>query len=170
SLEESIFELKNEDSYIYKEILPLKLKADLISPISYCIAYDLIKRFESFKEVEKEKVIIATKAEKKIEKDKKIEIRRIQEENTLNWIERKITSTLMGINRPGLNPRQFYWQKKDTKIATEQIIIHSRLEGGCFNMFCEFYHFAVEKIKSHMVNMNLPNYDRIKSLRRIIWE
>ena len=163
SLEESIFELKNEDSYIYKEILPLKLKADLISPISYCIAYDLIKRFESFEKVEKEKVDIATEAEKKIEKDKKIEIRKIQEENTLNWIERKITSTLMGINRPGLNPRQFYWQKKDTKIATEQIIIHSRLKGGCFNRFYEFYHFAVEKIKSHMVNMNLPNYDRIKS-------
>jgi hypothetical protein len=163
SLEESIFELKNEDSYIYKEVLPLKLKADLISPISYCIAYDLIKRFESFKEVEKEKVEIATEAEKKIEKDKKIEIRKIQEENTLNWIERKITSTLMGINRPGLNPRQFYWQKKDAKIATEQIIIHSRLEGGSFNRFCEFYHFAVEKIKSQMVNMNLPNYDRIKT-------
>jgi len=141
SLEESIFELKNEDSYIYKEILHLKLKADLISPISYCIAYDLIKRFESFEKVEKEKVYIATEAEKKIEKDKKIEIRKIQEENTLNWIERKITSTLMGINRPGLNPRQ----------------------GGCFNRFCEFYHFAAEKIKSHMVNMNLPNYDRIKS-------
>ncbi len=163
SLKESIFELKNEDSYIYKEILPLKLEADLISPISYCIAYDLIKRFESFKEGEKEKVDIATEAEKKIEKEKKIEIRKIQEENTLNWIERKITSTLMGINRPGLNPNQFYWQKKDNKIAIEQIIIHSRLEGGCFNRFCEFFHFAVEKIKFHMVNMDLSNYDRIKS-------
>ena len=30
-------------------------------------------------------------------------------------------------------------------------------------LYGEFYHFAVEKIKSQMVNMNLPNYDRIKT-------
>ena len=162
SLKESIFELKNKESYVYKDILPLKLKADLVSPISYCIAYDLIKRFENYGESEKTKVLSANVDKQRKEDDKKKELRKVQQENPFNWIERKIISTLMGINRPGMNPNQFYWEKKDTKIATEQIKIHSGLTDDPFSNFCEFYYFAVEKIKSQVENIKLPNYEEIR--------
>ena len=162
SLKESIFELKNKESYVYKDISPLKLKADLVSPISYCIAYDLIKRFENHGVSEKLKVISANVEKQRKEYDKKKEFRKVQQENPFNWIERKITSTLMGINRPGMNPNQFYWKKKDTKIATEQVKIHSGLKNDPFSNFCEFYYFAIKEIKSHVDHMKLPTFEEIK--------
>jgi hypothetical protein len=162
SLKESIFELRNKESYVYEGIFPLKLKADLVSPISYCIAYDLIKRFENYEASEKDKVISAS-VEKKIKDDtKKKEYLKVQQENPFNWIDRKITSTMMGINRPGINPKQFYWEKKDTKIGTEQIKIHSGLNDDPFTNFCEFYNFALEKIRSHLENMKLPTREEIE--------
>ena len=162
SLKESMFELKNKESYVYKDILPLKLKADLVSPISYCIAYDLIKRFENYGDTEKIKVINASLEKQKKDDDKKKEFHKAQQENPFNWIERKITSSMMGINRPGMNPNQFYWEDKDTKIATEQIKIHSGLTDDPFSNFCEFYYFAVEKIKSHIEDMKLPTREVIE--------
>lgn len=162
SLKESIFELKNKKSYVYNDIMPLKLKADLVSPISYCIAYDLIKRFENYGDTEKSKVISAKVEKQKKDDDKKKEFRKAKQENPFNWIERKITSAMMGINRPGMNPNQFYWEEKDTKIATEQIKNHSSSGDDPFSNFCEFYYFAVEKIKSHIENMKLPTREEIK--------
>jgi len=162
SLKESIFELKNNESYVYNDIMPLKLKADLVSPISYCIAYDLIKRFENYGDSEKSKVISAKVEKLKKDDDIKKEIRKAKQENPFNWIERKITSAMMGINRPGMNPNQFYWGEKDTKIATEQIKNHSSSTDDPFSNFCEFYYFAVEKIKSHIENMKLPTQEEIK--------
>lgn len=162
SLKESIFELKNKESYVYNDIMPLKLKADLVSPISYCIAYDLIKRFENYGDTEKSKVISAKVEKQKKDDDKKKEFRKAKQENPFNWIERKITSAMMGINRPGMNPNQFYWEEKDTKIATEQIKNHSSSGDDPFSNFCEFYYFAVEKIKSHIENMKLPTREEIK--------
>ena len=69
----------------------------------------------------------------------------------------------MGINRPGMNPNQFYWEKKDTKIGTEQIKNHSGLTDDPFSNFCEFYNFAVEKIKTHVENMKLPTRGEIET-------
>ncbi|MFX1288784.1 MAG: hypothetical protein ACFFFY_09550, partial [Promethearchaeota archaeon] len=163
SLKESIFELKNQESYVYKDILPLKLKADLVSPISYCIAYDLVKRFENYGDSEKLKLVDSNLEKQRKENDKKKELRKLQQENPFNWIEGKITSTIMGINRPGMNPNQFYWEKKDTKIAIEQIIIHSGLTDDPFSNFCEFYYFAVDKIKFQVEGMKLPTREKIKT-------
>ena len=162
SLKESILELKNKESYVYKGITPLKLKADLVSPISYCIAYDLIKRFEYYEDIEKEKVISANIEKQKKDDEKKKELHKVQQENPFNWIERKITSTIMGISRPGMNPNQFYWEEKDTKIGTEQIKIHSSLKDDPFSNFCEFYNFAIEKIKSHVENAKLPTSEEVE--------
>ena len=86
----------------------------------------------------------------------------MRQESTFNWIERKITSNLMGISRRGVNPQQFYWSKKDTKTLTEQIQLHCGLKGDIFSRFCEFYLFAVEKIKSFVPDMKLPDIERIK--------
>ncbi|MFW9895380.1 MAG: hypothetical protein ACFFD7_06220, partial [Candidatus Thorarchaeota archaeon] len=129
SLKDGIFELEKNVSPIYDDIALLELKPDLISPISYCIGYDLVKRLEK---VESErKIEVEQKIEEK-EKEKEVEakkLREIQELSTLNWIERRITSSLMRINSPGINPNQLYWQEKDTKTAIENIKFHSELKG-----------------------------------------
>jgi len=162
SLNSSIVKLRNNISYIYEDIIPLKLKADLISPISYCLAYDIIKRFEHYDEAEILKVKSIEETHKKLEDEKKVEIREKHEENTFNWIERRITSALIGITRPGINPNQFYWQEKDTKIATENIKIHSELEGGPYYKICEFFLFSIEKIRLYVPEMNFPEEQSIK--------
>jgi len=127
TLKDSISELRDMNSLVYDEIVPLKLKPDLISPVSYCIAYDLVKRFEKIEHLrilEVEKII---ESERKVKEEKHKLVREKQEESTLNWIERRITSSLMRINSPGINPNQLYWQEKDTKIATDNLKLHSEL-------------------------------------------
>ncbi len=161
SLKEAIADLKNNPSPIYEDIAQLKLKSDIISPISYCIGYDIIKRIEKFEESRKSEVeqIIEFKEKKKEEKAKKI--REVQELSTLNWIERRITSSLMRINSPGINPNQLYWQEKDTKIATDNIKLHSELKGDPIELISQFFNFAVEKIRNLTPDVKLPSYEKI---------
>jgi hypothetical protein len=169
SLNNSISELRNSRSYVYDDVAPLKLKPDLVSPISYCLAYDLVKRFESFGELEMQKVEETSKKRIEWEEKKKQQRREKQEINTLNWVERKITSSLMGVIRPGINPKQFYWEEKDTKTASEYLKIHSELLGNVFNRFLEYYQFAIEKIRSFIPEMKLPNNNQLgEELREII--
>ena len=157
SLDEGFTELNEKVSPIYKDIKPLPLKADLISPVSYCIAYDLTKRFEEFEELRKQKVEGVRKQEDKKQEDKKIELRKQQEISTLNWIERKITTSLMRINSPGINPNQLYWQEKDTKIATDNIKLHSELKGNTIELFQNYFEFAIEKIKEVAPEIKVPD-------------
>jgi len=162
SLEKARNILENKISPVYEDIKPIKLKKDLISPISYCLAYDLIKRFENYEELRKENVIKIM--EEKVEQKEKIkkEIRRNQEKSTFNWIERKITSSLMRINSPGINPSQLYWTEKDTKITTDNIKLHSELNGDPFDLFLEYFQFAIDKIESLYSDLKLPNPEKIK--------
>jgi len=164
SLKEAISQLKNNISPIYEDIAPLTLKSDIISPISYCIGYDIIKRFEKFEEARKSDVehVIETKEKEKEEKAKKL--REEQQLSTLNWIERRITSSMMRINSPGINPNQLYWQDKDTKIATDNIKLHSELKGEPIELISQFFNFAVEKIKKFTSDTKLPNYEKIKDI------
>ncbi|MFX1554050.1 MAG: hypothetical protein ACFFBV_08990 [Promethearchaeota archaeon] len=164
SLKTAISELKNKESPIYEDIAPLNLKVDLISPISYSIGYDIIKRFEKSEQTRKLEVeqIIESKEKEKEEKAKKI--REEQELSTLNWIERRITSSLMRINSPGINPNQLYWQEKDTKIATDNIKLHSERRGDPIDLICQFFNFAIEKIKNFTSDIKLPNYEKTKNI------
>jgi len=163
-LKEGILELKEKNSHVYTGISSLKLKSDLISPISYCIGYDIIKRFEDFEEQRKSKVEQIIESKEKEKEEKKKEIREKQEVSTLNWIERRITSSLMRINSPGINPNQLYWQEKDTKIATDNIKLHSELKGDPIELFSQFLQFAIEKINSFNPNINLPDYGKIRDM------
>ena len=163
-LKEGILELKEKNSHVYTGISSLKLKSDLISPISYCIGYDIIKRFEDFEEQRKSKVEQIIESKEKEKEEKKKEIREKQEVSTLNWIERRITSSLMRINSPGINPNQLYWQEKDTKIATDNIKLHSELKGDPIELFSQFFQFAIEKINSFNPNINLPDYRKIRDI------
>ena len=143
---------------------PIALKADMISPISYCIAYDILKRFEEYNFINKSKAIETIEAEKQEEKEKIREIREKQEESTFNWIERKITSSLMGINRPGINPNLFYWdKKKDTRILAESIKIFSETGVDAKQKFLEFYKDAVNLIRKLEPNFKLADNDRLIS-------
>ncbi|MFX1420136.1 MAG: hypothetical protein ACFE9N_14560 [Promethearchaeota archaeon] len=164
ALKEAMNELKNSDSPIYEDIAELKLKSDIISPISYCIGYDIIKRFEIFEETRKSEVesIIESIEKKKEEKAKKL--REEQELSTLNWIERRITSSMMRISSPGINPNQLYWQEKDTKIATDNIKLHSELKGDPIELISEYFNFAIEKIKNFTSDIKLPDNDKIKEM------
>ena len=164
SLNEGINEFRDAYSRIYENIKPLKLQEDLISPVSYCIGYDLIKRFESFiekRKLKKEKIV---ELKEKQKEEKKKELRKQQEINTLNWIERRITSSLMGISSSGINPSQLYWHDKDTKIATDNIKLHSELKGNPVDLITEYFNFAIEKIKSLAINIKLPDYEKLYNI------
>jgi hypothetical protein len=170
SLKESIFDLKNNVSPIYTDVIPLKLKTDIISPISYCIGFDIIKRIEKFEKTRKSEVeqIIEQKEKEKEEKSRKI--REVQELSTLNWIERRITSSMMRITSPGINPNQLYWQEKDNKIATDNIKLHSELKGDPIELMSEFFRFAIEKIAIFTSEIKLPDYEKIKGMVNEITE
>ncbi len=170
SLENAIEILQNKVSPLYEDIKDLKLKEDLISPISYCIGYDLIKRFEKSTAIRKEKVEEAKKVKEIERKEIKQEIRKKQEISTLNWVERKITYSLMRVNSPGINPNQLYWQEKDTKTATDSIKIHSELEGNSIELISEYFLFCINKINSMTSEVKLPNKDNIKQFVQNIIE
>ena len=164
SLQNSIMALKNEPSKIYDKIKPIVLKADMISPISYCIAYDLLKRFEDYNSINKSKAIKTIEAEKQEKREKFREIREKQEESTFNWIEKKITSSLMGISRPGINPNTFYWdKKKDTRILAEFIKVFSETGGPPKQRFFEFFKDAVNLIRKLEPNFKLIENERLIS-------
>ena len=163
SLNESISDLKNNPSKIYSKVKPIALKAEMLSPISYCIAYDLLKRFEEYNSINKSKAIEAIETEKQDQQEKIKAIREKQEENTFNWIERKITSSLMGINRPGINPNQFYWNKeKDTRVLTESIKVFSETGQPPKQMFYKFYEDVVNLIGRLEPNFKLPNIEKLR--------
>jgi hypothetical protein len=162
SLKEGILQLKNNNSMVYENIASLTLKPDLISPISYCIGYDIVKRLEKFENIRKKDVTQKIEAKEKEKQVQAKKIREKQELSTLNWIERRITSSLMRINSPGINPNQLYWQEKDSKTATENIKLHSELKGDSIDLICQFFNFAVEKIKSFDPKINLPDVENIR--------
>jgi hypothetical protein len=68
----------------------------------------------------------------------------------------------MGVIRPGINPKQFYWEEKDTKTAAEYLKIHSELKGDTSNRFLEFLQFSIEKVQSFVPKMKLPNQAQLR--------
>ncbi|MFO8019314.1 MAG: hypothetical protein R6U96_11805 [Promethearchaeia archaeon] len=165
SLEDGVMELKEEDSPIYEGVESLVLKKEILSPVSYCLAYDILKRFENYEELRKLKVKRIQEEEKQKEKKKKELIRKKQEDSTFNWIERRITSSLMRITSPGINPNQLYWKEKDTRIAADNLKMHSELDGNTIDLLTEYFKFAVEKIDDlKSPNMKLPGEKKIRLL------
>ncbi len=156
-LKENISGLKNDPSPFYEDIVSLSLDPKLISPISYCIAFDIIKRFEKIQKSQKQEILEIIESKKHLEEEKVRDLRQKQKESTLNWIERRITSTFININKPNFNPIHLYWQEKDLKTAIESIKLHSELEGGTIEKFCEFFQFAIDKMRSFAPNMKFPD-------------
>ncbi|MCK4281665.1 MAG: hypothetical protein KAX10_06095, partial [Candidatus Lokiarchaeota archaeon] len=164
SLKEGINELKTEVSPIFEDFVSLTLKEEYISPVSYVIAYDLIQRLKTYEQLRKLRVEEIYEQKKQKEEEKKKEIREKQEISTLNWIERKITSSLMRITSPGINPNQLYWNEKDTKTAAENLKLHSELKGDPIELFSQYYYFALQKIKERWDPIRIPAYEDIKEI------
>jgi len=164
SLKEGINELKTEVSPIFEDFVSLTLKEEYISPVSYVIAYDLIQRLKTYEQLRKLRVEEIYEKKKQKEEEKKKEIREKQEISTLNWIERKITSSLMRITSPGINPNQLYWNEKDTKTAAENLKLHSELKGDPIELFSQYYYFALQKIKERWDPIRIPAYEDIKEI------
>lgn len=70
----------------------------------------------------------------------------------------------MRINSPGINPTLLYWQDKDTKITTDNIKLHSESGENPLELFSQYFHFAVEKIKTFNPESELPDYAKIQSI------
>ncbi len=164
SLMKSIEEVQSTPSPIFDSVKPLILNNEIISPISYCLAYDLIKRLEIYDENRKEKVKEIIKEKELKQEIKKEELREKQKSNTFNWIERRITSALMRITSSGINPNQLYWNDKDLRIVTENIKLHSEISDDVISHFIEFFNFAITKISSFTPEMNLPNEEKSANL------
>jgi hypothetical protein len=170
SLNKAIHDLENQTSPIFEGITPLRLKTDIISPVSYCLSYDLIKRFQQYEKERKEKVKEVIKQKKKEEEKKKREVKKKQQETTFNWIERRITSSFMRIKSSGINPNQLFWQEKDTNKTIENLKIHSEAGSNPISQFEEFFYFAIQKIKSFDSDLKLPTKEKIQSFIRNIIE
>ena len=184
--------LKNEPSAVFEDIVDLSLPHELISPVSYVIGYDILKRFkgqQSLKQMQKEQL----KEEKEEKTDKKlVDLKKAQELNTLNFIEKKITSTMMTLKK-NFNPTALYWSEKDQKLTMDSIKLHSELNGrkicsecgfdttntNCtlhpnsskdttpFALFIQYYSFALKRIKEMWEKTKIPEYqellDEVKS-------
>ena len=165
-LSESEKSLREEPSAVYNKITSLPLPKDMISPVSYCISYDLLQRFKNFYEKRLLQIETASNKEKLKLDIKKKEIRIAQERNTFNWIERKITSSIMRISSKGINPTTLYWNsKKDTSTCSDNIKLHSEILGDntVLERFTDFYFFAVLRMKELWPQMKTPDYEKLKS-------
>ena len=69
----------------------------------------------------------------------------------------------MSISRPGINPNQFYWQEKDTKILIESIKIHSESGPNPKTKFFEFYKESIDLIKKSEPNFKLPSDEQMEN-------
>ncbi|MHA1732708.1 MAG: hypothetical protein ACTSU5_12255, partial [Promethearchaeota archaeon] len=189
SLQEAIRMLKDEESPVYSPVASLSLPNEVISPVSYVFAFDLMKRFELHEQIRKLKVEHAIFEKEQKETKLREEIKQKQEANTFNWIERKITTSLMRVTSGSINPNQLYWSDKDTKIASEAVKRHCELqnaflcpkcgkelgegekcdedgelavEGKPIDLFAQFFKFCQDKIKSLYERTRVQSFTDIR--------
>ena len=174
---------------MYKDVVELNLPKELISPRSYIIAYDILTRFKENQELLliKKEQIFESKKEKKIQYEE--DIKKARSLTTLNWIDKKVTSSLISISAITTNPTKLYWNEKDQRITSENIKLHSELENikicpvcgkdltnsqclehpgnekeaNPIDLFTSFYAFALSRIKLHWSKFKLPTYELISN-------
>lgn len=194
SLKDAIQTFEKEDSPVYENIAAAKLPKEFLSPVSYVIGFDVLKRFERHERQRKLKVEEAF--ERKEEKQEKLkrEVRERQDGSTYDWLERKISTSLMRVSSKGINPNQFYWADKDTRMVSDAIKHHSEMKNfkicpkcgtelltkdqctdgtpakiaSVAELFSNFYLFALKKIQTLWPKMRVPEYEEV--LKMIILE
>ncbi len=189
NLQTAMYMLKNEPSLIYRNVVELTLPKEMISPQSYIIAYDILTRFKDHQELLliKKEQILETKKEKQIQYEK--EVQKARTLTTLNWIDKKVTSSLISISAITTNPTKLYWSEKDQRITSENLKLHSELknikicsvcgidltnspclehpgnekEADLVDLFASFYAFALRRIKIHWSKIKIPTYEMISN-------
>ena len=123
-------DLKDKPSICYEGISELALPRNIISPVSYPLAYEVFRKFILNHELDKIKVEELVEQNKEAEEEKKKVIKSKQEEKTLDWIEKRIVQSMMIITREGINPTNLYWDdEKDLKVCMNAIKSHAELKG-----------------------------------------
>ncbi|MBN2155010.1 MAG: hypothetical protein JW776_03110 [Candidatus Lokiarchaeota archaeon] len=156
--------LETQPSSIYSGIKELRLPSDMISPISYSLAYDLLERYKMLHEKRKLQVEEAKRSEFLKRKQIKDKIREDQNLHTLDWIERRVTSSMMRITSKGITPTTLYWnEEKDGKTCSENMKKHSELgTKSTMELFTDYFYFAVSCIKKQWPEFILDSRDSIK--------
>ncbi len=164
-LSDAVKSLETQPSSVYTGIKDLKLPSDMISPISYSLAYDLLERYKMLHEKRKLQVEEAKRVEFQKREKKKAEIRKDQESHTLDWIERRVTSSMMRITSKGITPTTLYWNKqKDGKTCSENMKNHSELRTNTTSeLFTDYYYFALSCIHKQWPAFDLPTRDSVKN-------
>ncbi|MHA1110733.1 MAG: hypothetical protein ACTSRE_06495 [Promethearchaeota archaeon] len=164
-LSEAVKSLQNQPSSIYTGIKNLKLPSDLVSPVSYSLAYDLLERYKMLHEKRKLQVEEAKRKELLKREKKKADIKKGQALHTLDWIERRVTSSMMRITSRGITPTTLYWNKeKDGKACSENMKNHSELgTKTSVELFTDFYYFALSCIKKQWPGFELDPSEIVKN-------
>ncbi|MHA1297818.1 MAG: hypothetical protein ACTSO9_00065 [Candidatus Helarchaeota archaeon] len=154
--------IETEPSLIYQDVKELPLPPDMISPISYCIAYDILERYKIYQERAKLKVEQVLLEEKLKKTKKKEEVLEAQKANTLNWIERRITSSIMRITSKGINPTTLYWAEKDTLSCRDNMLLHTKNKKSLIEGLIDYYNFALNKMKELWPKTKVPDISSLK--------
>ncbi|HMF33702.1 MAG TPA: hypothetical protein VKK79_19920 [Candidatus Lokiarchaeia archaeon] len=192
-LNDAINTFETEDSPVYADFASQILPKDSLSPVSYALAFDILKRFEDHEKTTRLKVEEAMdrKAEKKEEDQQKLKEK--QDTTTYDWVERKISTSL--IAKAGINPTQLYWTDKDTRLVADAIKHHTEMQefnicsqcgqelyakeqcdvdgapakvANVAELFANFYLFAVRKIQSIFEKMRVPEFEEV--LKTVVLE
>ncbi len=186
-----IDDLKNKPSMCYEGIKEIALPGNIISPVSYPLAYEVFRKFTLNHELDKMKVEEITVQNKEAEDEKKKIIKSKQEEKTMDWIEKRIVQSMMIITREGINPTNLYWDdEKDLKLCMNAIKSHSELKekticpkcgtgienGTCKNhsdtpgnkdsfidLVAQFYFFSMQKIVELSQSKKSIEYGEIRA-------
>ncbi len=194
SLKNAVQVFEREDSPVYGDANGGKLPKEFLSPISYVLAYDILKRFENHERRRKLKVEEAFDRKEEKQEKLKREMREKQDVSTFDWLERKISTSLMRVSSKGINPNQLYWTDKDTRMVADAIKHHSEMKNfrvcpkcgtelsnkeqctdgtpgkiaNVAELYTNFYLFALKKIQSLWAKMRVPEYEEV--LKTIILE
>ncbi len=194
SLKDAIQIFEKEDSPVYGEGSAAKLPKEFLSPVSYVLGYDVLKRFENYERRRKLKVEEAFEQKEEKQEKLKREMKEKQDISTFDWLERKISTSLMRVSSKGINPNQLYWTDKDTRMVADAIKHHSEMKNfkvcpkcgvellnkeQCSDgttgkvattaeLFSNFYLFALKKIQSLWPKMRVLEFEEV--LKTIILE
>ncbi len=187
SLKDSIQIFEKENSPIYGDAAAAKLPKEFLSPVSYVLGYDVLKRFENHERRRKMKVEEAFELKEEKQEKLKREMKEKQDISTFDWLERKISTSLMRVSSKGINPNQLYWTDKDTRMVADAVKHHSEMKNfkvcpkcglelankeqcadgtpgrvaSVADLFSNFYLFALKKIQSLWPKMRVPEFEEV---------
>ena len=103
-------------SPIYYGIKEIPLIFSEIAPVSFSSAYDLTMRLRD--SLTKK----MTKSKEEVKQEVESPIQKIEEVETLGWIEKRVKTAFMSINK--ISPSDLYWKEEDSKKFGKYVLLH----------------------------------------------